>query len=417
MVEASWEPHSEADLLAAVQEGLLEEGHHLDLKREISSGKAANTELARDLASFSIDGGILLIGIDESTAPPSLYPVPLKGLAERIELVARSRVDPPLLIRSTEITTSLDDRQGYLVIRAPASPLAPHMVDHRYWGRDDKTKYRLSEAEVARLYQLRQTWTEDAIGILRKEMERDPTLADPKMKESSDLAHLFIVAEPIPGHDPVLLPVIEGEGWPQRLWDLVHRRAASRGIRLRGFEPGFDKAEKSDRRAGGWALTSYDFDSGRVFSPDARERRLIELEIGENGSLRLFCDRASDRQRDGGGHLIIDTLVVGLCFRVLAVASQVGEDSGHWGAWGLACGITRLKGTSASSLSGRNFEPAMYSDGEYLRATRSTTDEMERTPGAVAERLVGPLLRSLGSRALPQFAKVLDASEPAAPTT
>ena len=60
-----WVPRSEDDLAEAIRLGLLEEGHHLDLKREISAGRAANKELARDLASFAVDGGILLVGISE----------------------------------------------------------------------------------------------------------------------------------------------------------------------------------------------------------------------------------------------------------------------------------------------------------------------------------------------------------------
>jgi hypothetical protein len=48
---------------------LLEEVH-IDIKREIPSGRGANRELARDLASFAIDGGLYIIGVDEVSAPP-----------------------------------------------------------------------------------------------------------------------------------------------------------------------------------------------------------------------------------------------------------------------------------------------------------------------------------------------------------
>lgn len=81
-----WTPSTEADLAEALANGLLEETHYLELKREVPPGKGANKELARDLAQFAIDGGTLIIGIDAPEgAPTTLSPVPLAQLPERIE--------------------------------------------------------------------------------------------------------------------------------------------------------------------------------------------------------------------------------------------------------------------------------------------------------------------------------------------
>jgi hypothetical protein len=82
-VEA-WPPSTEEALSAAAREGNLKETNSIELKRELPPGDSANKELAADLASLSIDGGFLFIGVDESTGP-GLSPVPLKGLAERVE--------------------------------------------------------------------------------------------------------------------------------------------------------------------------------------------------------------------------------------------------------------------------------------------------------------------------------------------
>jgi hypothetical protein len=60
-----WIPKTEADLQAAVDGGLFEESHHLDLKKAPNS-KGDNKELARDLASFAVDGGTLIIGVQEN---------------------------------------------------------------------------------------------------------------------------------------------------------------------------------------------------------------------------------------------------------------------------------------------------------------------------------------------------------------
>jgi hypothetical protein len=89
---AGWLPTSETALQEALQGGLLDESHNLELKRTLGTGRSANKELARDLAQFGIDGGTVVFGVDEGSdgEPPILTPVPLHGLAERIEQVARS---------------------------------------------------------------------------------------------------------------------------------------------------------------------------------------------------------------------------------------------------------------------------------------------------------------------------------------
>lgn len=51
-----WLPQDETALADAARTGLLHESHHLDLKALIPSGPVKNKELARDLASFAIDG-------------------------------------------------------------------------------------------------------------------------------------------------------------------------------------------------------------------------------------------------------------------------------------------------------------------------------------------------------------------------
>ncbi len=77
-----WVPEDESAIATAAQAGLLVESHYLDLKESIPGGSGKNRELARDLASFAIDGGALLVGLAErNDGPPELAPVALAGLA------------------------------------------------------------------------------------------------------------------------------------------------------------------------------------------------------------------------------------------------------------------------------------------------------------------------------------------------
>ena len=77
------------------------------LKKELAPGPEANKRLAQELAAFAVDGGQVLIGVAEGE-PLTLWPVQLKGLPDG------------------------SNRSGW-----PVWILAPHMVDHEYYGRSD----------------------------------------------------------------------------------------------------------------------------------------------------------------------------------------------------------------------------------------------------------------------------------------
>jgi predicted HTH transcriptional regulator len=139
-----WRPRSEDELRAVIAAGGLEETHSFEVKQDVADGKGGGKELARDLAQFGIDGGILLIGVAESKdASPQWEPtpIPLSGLGERIEQVARSTIDPALYVRVSQFSSGVDPATGYVVVEVPASPQAPHMVDGIYYGRGDKMRH------------------------------------------------------------------------------------------------------------------------------------------------------------------------------------------------------------------------------------------------------------------------------------
>lgn len=89
----------------AIADNTLDESHSWDAKRELPSGRAANKGLAQDLAAMAIDGGFLLIGLDEDKANGTfaLAPQPTANMRERIENIASSAIDPPLDVRVTRI--------------------------------------------------------------------------------------------------------------------------------------------------------------------------------------------------------------------------------------------------------------------------------------------------------------------------
>ncbi|MET9318313.1 ATP-binding protein [Kribbella sp. NPDC003505] len=147
-----WRPSTEKELLAAIEDGLLRETHYLDMKRETGSSSGERKETARDLSSFAVDGGALLVGVEEDKENRTwrLRPQPLEGLAEKLEQIATQLVDPPLFITADEIPAEADASTGYLFVQVPGSARAPHMVEGIYYGRGDRTRIRLSDAEVVR---------------------------------------------------------------------------------------------------------------------------------------------------------------------------------------------------------------------------------------------------------------------------
>ncbi len=213
-----WMPKTEADLQAAVDGGLFEESHHLDLKKEPSS-KSDNRELARDLTSFAVDGGTLIIGVQENKEGRTFEcsPCPLNGLPEKVEAVARSIPDPPLNVITEVIKAEADDGTGYLIVHVPASPAAPHMVDNKYIGRGDKTKYQMGDAEVVALHARRRSADADALALLRKEMDEDP------LRDVGAQSHLFLVAQPTAGRRDMCLPITGAQDWNDRLNSLINR--------------------------------------------------------------------------------------------------------------------------------------------------------------------------------------------------
>jgi predicted HTH transcriptional regulator len=188
-----WTPGNEADVQAGIDRGLLGESHYLDLK-QVPATRGDNKEAARDLVSFAVDGGTLIYGIAEDKANRTfaLAPQPLNGLAEKMEQIALSSlVDPVLTVACEEIPSDADPAGGYLVIHIPASPVAPHMADGRYYGRNDKTKYVLSDPEVFRLHERRRAADRDALMLLEAEIgnDRSPLTSGSRLTCSSSHNH------------------------------------------------------------------------------------------------------------------------------------------------------------------------------------------------------------------------------------
>jgi hypothetical protein len=400
-----WIPRTEAELAEAAEQGLLEENHHLDVKREIPTGGSANKELARDLASFAVDGGMLIIGVGENSAPASVSLVPqrLSGLAERIELIARTVPDPPLPVLSSPIRSEQNHSLGYLVVQVPQSAAAPHMVDHRYLGRGDKTKLYLSDADVRRLHQLRRATEQDALALLKEQFDRDPIPHDIRKQ-----AHLFLLAQPSTDRPGMFLNLMHGDKIHVQLLELV-RRADTAEVRealktTGGFSPPLSYASDFAFRSAGVALT-YGLASDRSWSDPGGPSRedVVELEIDEDGGLRIFMSRLSDSLRSEAGtngERLLTSGAVTYARQFVALTAAAADQAGYLGNWILAAGATGIKSLPVHDYLLRGLSGPRQDAALYQRAATASYAELIKQPGTVTGRLIGRLLRATGTQDL-----------------
>lgn len=393
-----WTPLSEADIQAALDEDLIGESHYLDLK-EVPSNKGQNKESARDMASFAIDGGTLIVGIaeDKDNRVFTLAPQPLKGLAEKMEQIARSIPDPPLNVVTQEIESSTDPTTGYLIIHIPASPAAPHMVEGRYFGRGDKTKIVLSDPEVVRLHERRRIADLDALALLQEEIDDDPIPADIRQQ-----AHLFIVAQPLAGRPDMLLELTNAPNWNTDLHAFIQKAYTPDIHAVVGQDPSpsLNDAHNGFRRSRGVARASSNLADRSNFNPTSsyHQENAIELQVHEDGGLRLFSSRLSDVRGQGSSpeeQVIIERAVVNHTRRFLALVIAAGERAGYFGNWTLALGATGLKGLRPAPSPNSWGDGPPYDRDTYRATTAATRAELNQAPGAITRRLVGPFLRAL----------------------
>jgi hypothetical protein len=403
-------PATEDELRELLDQGVLTEGHHLDFKREQPPGRKANTELAKDLAQLTLDGGALLIGVDDNDTakPPQLTPVTLAGLKERIDQVARMLPEPPIHVHIDILRASTTETGYLLMVVAPDG--IPRQVDGRYYGRGDTTRTVLSDAQVTRLHQLAAQAQRGVDRLLDEEIARDPTVP----ADGRQHAHLFVVAQPVLEQPERLQQVLGADG--AKGWhEFLHRRvqSAPAGVRLHpAWTPDIPQLGTPTRCAPGWALSSdyilpqrtAPLDGGMPSIQDL-EPRLLDMEINEDGGVRLFCARASAPRQFGGTTLdvAVEGVILGLTKRVVLIATVVAETTSYLGAWDFGIAITNLRGRQSLSVVQTGWEATPFSDDGYRQTTRATWKQLTTDPDAIVAELTGRLNRALGGAApIPQ---------------
>jgi len=254
-----WIPRSEDEISGAIEARDLTETATFHAKAALPPKGNKSRDLAIDVAAMASDGGTLIYGIgeDEHGRPTKLKPIELAGAEERVSQIVRTCISEPPAIETYSIPTKADPALGYLVVTVPPSPRAPHMVtvggDHRYYGRSATGNVRLTEGEVARLYERRRRWETDRDAML------DEAIAKSPIPSYDNYAYLHLVA----------CPVVPDEDMPDRAKGDQHVATFLNGLFLaalseavwprpyspKGYSPDLSDNNPFERRADGWATS------------------------------------------------------------------------------------------------------------------------------------------------------------------
>lgn len=395
-----WTPRTERDLQSAIDNGFLEESHTLDLKREFSPGKSGNRGLAKDIAAFSLDGGLILIGVDEGedpTVPPTLSPQPLAGQSERIEQIALMAVTESAQVQTTTIASSADG-YGYVAVRVPPSPRAPHMAEGKYYGRGEKTNIVLSHQEVLRLHERLLTARKNLIEEARESIRRIPL----------DVPLLAIIAEPLGAQEEMLVDLSAHKHWEAHVRHLLS--AAGPGYQ-HSYAPTLTSgAISTARRAEGVAVTTGMIPNDRFQG----RQQAAEVIFHESGRLSLLSERPvtqwnRNNDPDNARTVLLDELIVGNVDLMVRLVAGVAAYARYGGSWGFAIAATGLRDAVTREDAEHRFGTDLgqkYTADTYERATESTLLDITESPDRVVGGLTTPLLRALNLHRFPRWQRL-----------
>ncbi|MBN9619005.1 MAG: hypothetical protein J0H43_04660, partial [Actinobacteria bacterium] len=268
----------------------------------------------------------------------------------------------------------------------------------RYLSRADTTKRYLTDPEVMRLHERRLARRVAGEELVRRQFARDP------LRDAQRQAHLFVIAEPGAAPDDLLVPLLDAGQWQQFGVELLQRAIHNSDLntQLRDgnvspFSPDMDTLQSFDLRARGFALTSSGFGPGRTLAENAvNDETVAELEVANSGALHAYLSRLSDNIGDDSQQYLFDSAPVAYVRRTLAITTYLCEKIGYFGVWTIGVGATGLKGVTSYLHYQRGMgHGPVYDESDYIRSVETTYVDIRDHPAQIANRLLGPLLRSL----------------------
>lgn len=371
-----------SELVEAAAGGLLEESVWCELKEMATptgtAKKDANMEMARDLASLSVDGGLLIYGVRDKDF--DVVGCDTVGLADRIAQVSATRIHPPLSPTFQPALMHPDDNSlAVLVVQVPRSPLAPHMVDGSYWGRSSNGKRKLDDAEVRRLLLQRDRGEDAFLSRLTGMEARDP-LVDYIEGHPTGNGHIYLVAEPCapvvrsdePQGSDALRQGIRPSDWPGTVPDCTYR----------AFDPT------------GEAYASIPEYNDPV--QNRYERTLCHVLLKDDSSIEVVSGGGTvenETQLGRPAKFLLAGLVSALAVQTLQLVESRSLAWGYTGPWRVGLRVTKTRGTIFKTNDFFKRMPTFTAD-EYIKTT--VVRGVDTRPLEQAQVLLKGLYRGLG---------------------
>ena len=397
-----WEPKDLDELRSFVENGGASETRFYEFKEQLPPN---NQRVAKQLAGFAIDGGSLVIGVAEPEPGRfEVRPIEHAELREKVDSIARSRVDPPLFVDPKVLKDRDDDSRGVLWIAVPPSPDAPHQVDGVYYERGATQTSPMKDGAIERLMAARRKSTEEIRSKLKKLMENDPI-------PNGTTAHVFGIAEPVGAGPEDLYDAVGGDGDGWRGFCEEARRA-SRGA-CRPWHGLVDLASPWDLGPDGYTVYCGDADAGG-------DDPVLRISFGDDGMIR-YVNNVGSRyfndvvSRPANVYFLHPEMIVGSCLDVLDAARAVARHTGQRRSWDVGFGLTGTEGLHAhgspSWLSRASQRP--FPDPSYKHVLRVSHQELETDVWGVARKLTRRFLRGC-DRKFEQMARELGYQDPGA---
>lgn len=366
-----WVPRTAGELERAAREGVLVERRRFEAKRELpAAGK--NEDVAVQVASLTVDGGLLVYGLDEDEheRPSIPTPIDLEGAAERIDQVVGALVDEPPYVEVEPLRLEDDPGKGYLVVIVPPSPRAPHQVavkgDRRFYGRGDKGKRILSEGEVARLYQRRGHWE-----VNERELLDECIARSDHGRQTDELGFLHGFAQPVVPDEGIWERALDRHGSERDL--LARLLQAARSVTTKTpYSPAWSEAHNwRELGADGWTLDT--LTASGIDDPQYQ----VRADVGIDGSGYMFCGRAAvppHRHLAEGAPRQLAILEVPIAANFagfLAMLAALYEDAGYVGPVVYGMAVTGIEGAvSAAILSNIRWSGTPFKKESFERTAR-----------------------------------------------
>jgi len=144
----------EEDIMDLISNGV-EENIHLDYKQELPlrQDDKGKIELAKDVSAFAnSNGGFIIYGVEETGHKPTgIIGIDPEGTRERIENICLRHIHPHINVRIKSVDLKGIKKQVF-VVWIPISSFAPHMVNFRFYKRQNFSSVPMEEYEVRELY-------------------------------------------------------------------------------------------------------------------------------------------------------------------------------------------------------------------------------------------------------------------------